>query len=225
MKQIVPGLFTFTGLMVGRVYLIEDPDGLTLVDASIPPAATKVLRQLATAGRRPDEVKRILITHAHPDHVGALPALQQATGAQVIASAADRPVVEGKASAPLPPREALSGVARLVRPADAPLPGTPVDREVQDGEVLAGVMGGLTALATPGHTPGHLAFWQPERRILLCGDVLMRLPWLRLPFAVFTTDMAENVRSIRRVAELEPSLVCFGHGQPLTHNTAQALRT
>jgi len=96
MKAILPGLYTFTGLIAGRVYLIEDPGGLTLIDASIPPSAPKILKQIEGTGRKATDVKRILITHAHPDHHGNLPLLKQATGAQIIASAIEKPVIEGK---------------------------------------------------------------------------------------------------------------------------------
>ena len=224
MKQIIPGLHSFTGLMVGRVYLIEDADGLTLIDTSLPLAAARIVKQLEASGRKAGDVKRVLITHAHPDHVGGLPKLKELTGAQVIASAIDRPVIEGKAPVPRVPPEKLSGLARMMRPSETTLRGTPVDREVGDGETLAEIMGGLQVVFTPGHSPGHLAFWQPANRILFCGDVIIRLPKLRLPFAAFTVDMDENKRSIKRLAERDASMVCFGHGQPLAQNTAHAIR-
>ena len=224
MKQIIPGLHSFTGLLVGRAYLIEDADGLTLIDTSLPIAADRIVRQLEASGRKANDVKRILITHAHPDHVGGLPKLKELTGAQVIASAIDRPVIEGKAPIPRPPPEKLSGLARMMPSSGTKVRGTSVDREVGDDETLTEIMGGLQVVFTPGHSPGHLAFWQPAKRILFCGDVMMRLPKLRLPFAAFTVDMDENKRSIRRLAELDASIVCFGHGNPLMQDTAQAIR-
>lgn len=224
MKQIIPGLYTFTGLLMGRVYLIEDPDGLTLIDASLASAAAKILRQLVSIGRKPGDIKRILITHAHPDHVGGLPALKQATGAEVICSTIERPFTEGKTEIPRAPAESLSSLTRRMLPPPTTLPGTPVDRTVQDGEWLPEVMGGLQAVWTPGHAPGHTAYWQPQKRVVFCGDVIMRLTGLRLPFAAFTVDMTENKRSIQKVVQLQPEIVCFGHGNPIQQNTTEILR-
>lgn len=221
MKPVAPGVYCFTGLVVGRVHLIEDPDGLTIIDTGLELAAARILRQVAAHGRKATDIRRILITHAHPDHVGGLPALQLATGAQVFASAIERPVIEGKIPVPRVPPEKLSGLIRL-RPPETIFKPCPVHQELQGGETLP-VLGGLQAVFTPGHAPGHLAFWQPEQRLLFCGDVLFNLPKLRLPFAMLTVDMQENIRSIRKLVELQPETVIFGHGEPL-HKAAPALR-
>ena len=223
MQPILPGVYTFTGLLVGRVYLIDDPDGLTIIDTGLNHAAAKILRQLRAAGHKASDVRRILITHAHPDHVGGLPALRAATGAQVIASAGERPVIEGRIPVPRPAPAQLSSLNRLVRMPVTTFKPTPVDRIVEDGEVLAEALGGLRVVATPGHAPGHLAFWQPQARLLFCGDVLMHLGGLRLPIAAATVDMAENRRSIRTLAALNPRMICFGHGVPLRRAAADML--
>lgn len=161
MKQILPGLFAFTGLLLGRVYCIEDEDGLTLVDAGLSLAAPKVLRQLAAAGRTPGDVRRILITHAHPDHVGGLQALKAATGAQIICTDIEKPFLEG-----------ATPILAKGRKPTKPMRGIPVDRAVQDGDALPEVFGGLRVVTTPGHTLGQAAFWQQERCVLICGDTI-----------------------------------------------------
>lgn len=224
MKQIIPGIHYFTGLMTGRVYLIEDPDGLTLVDAGLPPSPPKIMAQFKAAGYRADQVKRILITHAHADHIGGLPELKRLTGAQVYASAAERPAVEGQAATPRPDPATVAWPARLIRLPAEPLPGTPVDHVLADGEILPEVLGGLTALVLFGHTPGHLVFWQAERRILFCGDALMRLgSGLRRPFGWATVNMPQAVADIGRLAALQPEVICPGHGNAVTHRAAEAL--
>lgn len=226
MQTIIPGVYTFTGLIVGRVYLIEDPDGLTIIDTGLGSAAASILKQLRQKGHAPQEVKRILITHAHPDHVGGLRRLQTATGATVFALAQEQPYIEGKEPIPRANQAEMRGIARLMasgKPTFVTEPVT-VHRPLRDGEILSEVLGGLQVVWTPGHAPGHTAYWQAQKGIVFCGDVMMRMTGLTLPFAGFTPSMADNKRSLRRVVELEPRIVCFGHGQPMMTNTATTIR-
>ncbi len=218
MKQISQTLYTFSGLRSGCVYATKDPDGLTLIDAGLASAPAAILSQMRGAGYGAEDIKRILITHAHLDHVGGLPELKRLSGAEVITSTLERPVVEGRESLP------LRGIMRTLGRSAEPLPGTPVARTVEDGEVLGAVLGGLQVLHVPGHTPGHLAFWQPEQRVLFVGDVILALFGLRLPFAAFTVDMDENRRSVKRLAELGAKMICSGHGKPVTKNAARKMR-
>ena len=123
MQQIMPGVHAFTGLLMGRVYALEDADGLTLIDAGLGLAAGKVLKQLQASGREASDVKRILITHAHPDHVGGLVKLQTATGAQVVAHSLERPVIEGQAF--------IARRTSGIRLPNTKMKPAPVQREVQ----------------------------------------------------------------------------------------------
>lgn len=223
MQLILPHLYTFSGLGIGRVYLVEDPDGLTLIDTGLASAASRILDQVDAMDRRPSDIRRILITHGHPDHVGALPELKDLTGAEVFASHKDRALIEGREPIPTAPLERLSAVQQLMARPGTVLPGVPVDVELEEGDSLP-FFGGLRVLFTPGHSHGHLSFWQPARRVLFCGDVVMRLPNLQLPFAAYTVDMLENRRSLQRLAGLNPAVVCFGHGAPLTQRAAEQLR-
>lgn len=223
MKQIIDNVWNFKGLVAGRVYLVKDPDGLSLIDTGLLGAAPKIARALEAANYKPNDVKRILITHAHPDHVGGLPELAKYTGAEVISSTLEKPVVEGEAPVERPPKELLTGMSRMMAQKPALLKGTPVNRSVSDGDMIPEVLGGLQVIFTPGHAPGHISFWQPDLKFLFLGDVLFHLLGLRLPPAAFTPDMRENIRSLHKVTALEPDSVCFGHGEPFVGDAARRL--
>lgn len=227
MRKIVDGIYTVQGLMVGRVYVIEATDGLTLVDTSLPNSMPRIARQLEQHGRRLSEVKGILITHAHPDHIGSVGALQKATGAPVYAHPEDAPVVNGSGQIVLPRPEDLSRsgriMLRLVRSLRVK-EWAKVQREVREGNTLNEILPGLTVIELPGHSPGQIGFWWPEKRLLLGGDVLMRLGGLRLPIAAATANMAEAKRSIRRIADMDIDILCLGHGAPLIGNASTAVR-
>ncbi|MBI5927962.1 MAG: MBL fold metallo-hydrolase [Chloroflexi bacterium] len=217
MQQISENVYTFTGLPAGRVYGLVDSDGLTLIDTSVAPAAKRILKQLAARGYQPKDVKRILITHAHPDHVGGLPHLKEATGAEIWASALEKRVIQGEIPIPT--------VKARIHPPNMTLKPVAVERELADGDTLPEILGGLQVVATFGHAPGHISFWHPEKRILFTGDVIFYIPRkMRLPFAFLTVDMDENRRSITKIAALEPKIICFGHGKPIIENAAEQLR-
>jgi glyoxylase-like metal-dependent hydrolase (beta-lactamase superfamily II) len=226
MKRIVPGLHTFTGLVVGRVYAIEDPDGLTIIDTGLSLTPSRILKQIGELGYKPEDIKRILITHAHPDHIGGLRELQKRTGAAVYVSEGERAVVEDEVPIPGPPPEKLPFIFKKIGARRMTFKPTPVAHVLHDGDVIEEVMGGLQVVATPGHAPGHVAFWQPEKGILFCGDVMMSLRRnkLRLPLRLVTVDMDEDKRSIRRVAGLGVRVLCLGHGVPIKQDTASLIK-
>jgi glyoxylase-like metal-dependent hydrolase (beta-lactamase superfamily II) len=108
---------------------------------------------------------------------------------------------------------------RLLRQPKTVFKGITVDQTVGESDVIP-ALGGLQVIAVPGHSPGQIAFWQPQRKILFTGDTMMHVLGLRLPLVMATVDMAEAKRSIKKVAELNAEIACFGHGEPLTQNTA-----
>ena len=93
----------------------------------------------------------------------------------------------------------------------------PVERWLREGDEVAG----FEVLDVPGHSAGHVAYCRAGDRTLICGDVLfnIRLPTLRAglrePYRPLTADPARNRDSARRLADLRPHLVLFGHGPPL----------
>ena len=92
-----------------------------------------------------------------------------------------------------------------------------VRRVLDDGDEVAG----FRVIHAPGHTPGHCMFFRASDQVCIAGDVLANLnfltgkPGLREPPSFFSVDVTQNRRSIQTLIDLQPKVVCFGHGYPL----------
>jgi glyoxylase-like metal-dependent hydrolase (beta-lactamase superfamily II) len=187
-----------------NVYLMGD----VLVDAGSRHAAKRILRQLK--GRT---LSAHALTHAHADHQGSSHTICEALNLPLWCGERDVPAVEDGRIRERMPSHPINSLIGAVFPG----PPHPVARHLVEGDVVAG----FTVLDTPGHSVGHVSFWRESDRTLICGDVftnidtLTGLPGLHEPKAIFTPDPARNRESMRRLASLEPALVCFGHGRPL----------
>ncbi|HEX7735562.1 MAG TPA: MBL fold metallo-hydrolase [Ktedonobacteraceae bacterium] len=232
MKRLLPGIFNLEGLRLGRVYAIEASDGLTLVDTSIPGSLPRIEKDLQSAGYQLSVIKRILLTHAHWDHFGSLAALQEATGARVYAHHRyESAVLRGEKMPLHPDYKRLSRFDRVAyklwseRVLNYRITAR-VDYELKEGDRLDEVMPGLVVIDEPGHSPGQCGFWLPEKRLLLAGDIMMRMPSGRfsLPLVSATPDLDEAKRSIHKVAELGIDTICLGHGSPYVGGAAPAIR-
>lgn len=179
-----------------NAYLVGD----VLVDAGTPAAGKRLLRQLTG-----HQVRAHLVTHAHPDHFGSTHAVAEALGVPVWAGALDAEAIETARPVTGPGR-----IPALMSRMKMPPPHS-VDRGLVEGDEIAG----FEVLDTPGHSPGHIALWRESDRVLICGDVFMRMVRVGAPWGFLTVDPAQNRQSMQRLAALRPELVLFGHGRPL----------
>ena len=193
--ELIPGLH-FLRFPVGHAYLCQDPDGLTLIDTSGPGSAGQIATAIGALGHEPADLRRLLLTHFHPDHAGAAAEIAAWADIEVCAHHADAPFLRGDAPGPSP------DLADWERPLF-----DQVSRQL------------------PRHTPGSIAFYLPGRRVLLAGDTAARSPSGRVMPGVFNTDRARAAASFRRLADLDTDIACFGHGEPLTRDAALQLRT
>jgi glyoxylase-like metal-dependent hydrolase (beta-lactamase superfamily II) len=187
-----------------NVYVIGD----VLLDAATRRAGKRIMRQIE--GR---DIKVHALTHAHADHQGASREICEKLGLPLWCGEHDADAMEQGTIDQMQPDHPVNRVINRFWLG----PPHPVARRLQEGDEVAG----FQVLHVPGHSAGHLAFWRESDRALIAGDVLNNmdtftgLPGLREPKAIFTPDPARNRESARRLAALEPELVCFGHGAPL----------
>ena len=192
-------------------YLVRENDGFTLIDTTLPGWATNILEAADQAG---GSIGRIAVTHAHGDHVGSLDALHtELPGAEVLAPARDARFMRGdKSLDPDEPQAKPRGSFPLVE--------TEPTRLLAPGDRV----GSLEVVASPGHTPGHVAYIDTRDRTLIAGDSFQTLgglgvageirPLFPLP-GLATWHKATGVASGRALRALEPARLAVGHGKVL----------
>lgn len=212
MPAIAPGITHIATSKTNNAYLIDGDDGLTLVDVGSGKAAELLLRTIAESGRKPADLNRIVLTHAHPDHVQGAPALREHTGARILIHAADAAWL---ANGRVPADGRSSPAARRFDqlPAAHWTPFEP-DATVEDGELIAG-SGGLKVIHTPGHSPGHIALLHEPTRTVLVGDAVFRTGRLGFGPATFAAEPAARATGAARIPT-DVTAVGFGHGAPLS---------
>ena len=223
MRELAPGVHVLGGKKGGRVraFLVETNGELSLVDTLFENDGAGVLAAIRALGRKPGDLKRIVLTHAHRSHLGGLAAVKRATGATVLAHEWEADIVSGdrpaqsvglKPTAPYRTYPFQVGIF-LNRPKHRPVP---VDGSIGDGDAL----GPLQVLHVPGHSPCHLAFFLPEQRVLVSGDAIATWPRFEAGWPAFTLNPDQHADSLRRMAALDAAVVGVGHGDPVTDGAA-----
>ncbi|MEU6116375.1 MBL fold metallo-hydrolase [Streptomyces sp. NPDC047117] len=235
-RQLTPSIWQFP-FPVGHVYAVRLPaggpagrPGYALVDTGVPGSAPAILKALAALGGQPADVRRIVLTHSHIDHIGSAADLAAATGATVLAGAPDAPVIRGEAPEPKPVPTAAEQVLHEQVMAGLAAAGLPelrpaaVDVELHDGDVLEGWGEPVHVYATHGHTPGGVALHLPRSGVLFPGDIIGEGEG-RVVLGPFNVDRAAAIASFRRLASLTPlETVCVPHGEPVLGDAAAVLR-
>ncbi|MFM9279466.1 MBL fold metallo-hydrolase [Paenibacillus jiagnxiensis] len=192
-------------------YLVEEQDSLTLVDAAWPINAKDIIKAARQVGK---PITRILLTHTHVDHVGAVDNLKlllpevklYLSGREAKLLSGDNSLVEGEANVPI-----RGGLAK-----PGPMKAKP-DILLKEGDMI----GSLISISAPGHTPGQMAFMDTRNEALIVGDAFQTRGGLAVagqmrllfPFpALSTWDKRTSIETAQKLFELKPSLIAPGHG-------------
>ena len=217
-----------------NVYLLRDGEGYTLVDTGLrtDDSRHELRAALDRLGVRIQQLRRILITHIHPDHFGLAGELREASGCELVihrlevalmepryARAEDlvQDVAQWLAVNGVPEEEAeflksaSMGARELVSLVEP-------DTLLEGSERLHLESGQLLAVWTPGHSPGHSCFYWPERRLLFSGDHLLPKisPNIGLHPQSSADPLGDYLESLRRIGSLSIETVLPAHGDPFT---------
>jgi glyoxylase-like metal-dependent hydrolase (beta-lactamase superfamily II) len=215
--EIVQGLHDVR--LLGSKGFLAGEDELTLIDAGLRGSGPLLRWYLRRIGRSPADIRRIVCSHGHPDHVGGVREIAAMSGAEVLMHAADAERLRQVTLREVVARPAAGPIVTFLNhpPSAEPTP-------VGDGDLIP-ALGGIEVVHTPGHTPGSICFYIRAHRLLLVGDVLQVIRGrLSPPSHLFTEDMAQARHSIGRLAEMDVETICFAHFPVWRGGVGEALR-
>ncbi len=212
--KIVEGVHQVDGVN-GNVYLIEDGTKLVLIDTGFPRSAKKIENYIKKAGFNLSAVSTIVLTHYHIDHVGNAKKLKQQTNAKIAVHEAEADFVAHR-KAPPKPKKFMAQLTSTLKPA-----AVEPDVLLKDGDKI----GNLQVIHTPGHSPGSISLYDPERKVMFVGDAVFFFDGqVEGPDAQFTLDMSEAEKSIGHLSTFDFDVMLSGHGEPLTESASEKVK-
>ena len=184
--EIAPGVYDVAPPKRGylkagfsKAVIVDDGDGLIVIDTLYDADAGDILDEIKRIGRTPADIKHIVLTHAHRGHLGGLATLKRLSGAPTYAHPWEADIISGDRGRQEPSFFVLTPIqtypiiffGRLTAAFTKHEP-LAVDHMIGDGDKI----GPLQVVHTPGHTPGHLVLYWPERRVLITGDAFVTWP-------------------------------------------------
>jgi len=204
-------------------FVLRDDDGrVTLLDMGLRGHGAKLLDALASIGSAPSDVTRLLLTHAHPDHVGGAAHVAERTGLGIGVHTDEADHVRTGTGPPQVPVGVLGRLLHLVMP-EAKAAPVAVAAELHDGELLP-VAGGLRVVHMPGHSPGHAGFLHEPSGVLVTGDAIMNPVGLRWSPKSVCSSYRMCRETAHRLAELDYGVAAFTHGPEVRDQPREKVR-
>ena len=230
--QIAPGIHRL-GSGIVNSYLVEDAGSVTIVDAGAPAYWGELPAELATMGRSLDDVRAVVLTHGHSDHIGFAERIRRERNVPVRVHEADAALARGevpnpaKGFGPVKVLPLLRFLAFSIRHGMLRIPRLAEVSTFGDGATLD-VPGSPRVILVPGHTPGSAALHVPARDALFVGDALatyaVTTGAVGPELAPFSADPAQAVESLGRLDGIVATHVLPGHGQAWSGGVAEAVR-
>ncbi len=222
--RVADGVFQLRALGARVTVLVENGAAI-LVDAGLWGSQGLIVNGLESLGLSRDNLRMVVVTHAHPDHLGGLAGLVGETGIPVGAHKLEAGIIEGMVPPLSPLQNGLLG--RITQPVFGKLLGSPVpvNERLEDGDVIPfGTE--VRVVHLRGHTEGSIGLYLPQKRTVIVGDALQYKLGRRLspPAAAVTQDPEGAMASLERLSSMDFDTICFSHFPPMRSGGAAALK-
>ncbi|MEX8548706.1 MAG: MBL fold metallo-hydrolase [Mucilaginibacter sp.] len=223
MKQITQSLYQIS-LGTVNAFVIEN-NGLTLIDTGLKGSTEKIFSAIKKAGKKPEDIKQIILTHCHPDHAGNAAELKKLFNVPVFAHETDAPLIEqgiGGRQMHLTPGVVHWLIYNLfIKKAGNTIAPVTVDEKLKDNDVLP-IAGGIQVIHTPGHSAGHIALLLKDEGVLIAADICANA--VGVDYSTLYEDINLGRKSILKAAGFSFDKAVFGHGNLLKDGANEKMK-